>query len=660
MADDLMIVEKQEPVVGDGIENDKPQHLFQQSDEDIAKQIRTWLKESSAAKSDALKNRKRDHRIHGGEHWSEADMAYAEKIKKPALTINLMLSLIAAIEGEERDNRKEIKFFGNEKTDDGAGFSLNRILKWIMKNCNGEFALSKAFKNAAICGQHWLGVEADFLEDPEGKICIVAVDDDEIFEDPTDLSEDLTKSRFLIRVKMWAEDEIEAKWPGKLDQLRMENHDVEPGMEYDPSGFKDIYLDPRNKSSVKVYDRKERRWAIIECWWHQVEPGVVVVNEQTGLLDEVSPEEFEEMKVKREEERQMAFQQRVEFAAMPQPLPVIGLDGITPEPALPPEIPPPLQSTERPVRRLYQAFQCVDVLLEKTASPFQRLKRFPYVPLRCMFNKDKSEYFGYIRPACDLNLQHNVEQSVIVQLMQLMPKNSFMAPKGAYHNKNDWLTKLAQPGALLEYNAQRGKPEPIPVPALPRHLIDMAFTRPQSIREVTGVNHELSGSNQGSNTGVVIDKRQKASRTQLTPFFDNYRMTKIELGKIILAFIQHFVTVGRQIRVIGDGQEVDQVIMTEEMQLGRFDITVDEDESGVNDRFEALYVLQTTLPQMIKAGVPVTPEFIDLLPLPPHIKKSWRRQIAWEMTVSNRLPPEGWQEGMPIPMAPVLGEPPIV
>jgi hypothetical protein len=32
---------------------------------------------------------------------------------------------------------------------------------------------------------------------------------------------------------------------------------------------------------------------IVEAWWTQIEPGVVVLNEQTGDLDEVSPEDFE-------------------------------------------------------------------------------------------------------------------------------------------------------------------------------------------------------------------------------------------------------------------------------------------------------------------------------------------------------------------------------
>ena len=221
------------------------------------------------------------------------------------------------------------------------------------------------------------------------------------------------------------------------------------------------------------------------------------------------------------------------------------------------------------------------------------------------------------------------------------------------------MTKLAQPGALLEYAAQRGKPEQIQTPPLPRHLVDMAMLRPQQMRDISGVNKEQTGT--GADTGVVIDKRQKAGRTLLTPFFDNYRETKIEVGKVLLSFIQHYVTPGRQLRIVGDAQKTEYVVMTEEMKLQRFDITADESDENVNDRFESLYVLQTTLPAMMKAGISLTPEFIDLLPLPPHIKKSWRRQIAWEMTLANKVPPLGWEEGMPLPPPPmpVLSPPPL-
>lgn len=623
-------------------------------EEAFAKQVRSWLRESAAAKKDKLDRRKRDHRIHGGEQWEEGDAQLAKKLRRPALTMNLMLSLIAAIEGEERENRKSIKFFGNDNSDEDPATGLNRILKWIEKGCGGEFEMSRALRNTAISGEDWLGIEVDYFEDPEGRVLIVQVDDEEIFDDPQDTSPTAKKGRFLIRVKMWAEDEIDAKWPGAVSELIAANFGGDGGREEDRSGYRDIYEAPDDRGSLKLYDSKEKRWAIIECWWQQVLPGHVVVNDQTGLLEEKSDEEYEQLVEERRQQQMEAFSARL--AAVQQPplmsslMAQTAISGV-PTPTPLPEIPPAIQAIRRPIKRFFQSFLCVDKVLERQESPVPGLKRFPYVPVRAYFKKDTKEYFGFIRPAIDPQLQFNVEQSVLTQLTQLMPKSSWMAPKGAFHNKADWMEKLAQPGSLLEYNATRGKPEPIQPPTISRHFAEQAMVRPQQVRDIAGVPVEMSGQRQGADTGVVIDKRQKAGRTALTSFFDNYRESKIELGKVLLPFIQHYVSVGRQIRIIGEENKAEYVVMTPAMQLGRYDIFVDEGESGVNERFEALFVLQTTLPQLAKAGVPITPEFIDLLPLPPHLRKSWRRQIAWEMTVANRLPPPGWNEGDPLPMA---------
>jgi hypothetical protein len=44
--------------------------------------------------------------------------------------------------------------------------------------------------------------------------------------------------------------------------------------------------------------------------------------------------------------------------------------------------------------------------------------------------------------------------------------------------------------------------------------------------------------------------------------------------------------------------------MTQDMSLGDYDLTVDETNETVNDRIATLNIMQTTLPTLMKAGVP--------------------------------------------------------
>jgi hypothetical protein len=71
------------------------------------------------------------------------------------------------------------------------------------------------------------------------------------------------------------------------------------------------------------------------------------------------------------------------------------------------------------------------------------------------------------------------------------------------------------------------------------------------MREISGVNVEMTGQRRVGRSGVVMEQRQKAAKTVLAPLFDNFRASKMELGRVLLAYIQAYITVGRQIRVLG-------------------------------------------------------------------------------------------------------------
>jgi hypothetical protein len=57
------------------------------------------------------------------------------------------------------------------------------VLKWVMDQCGGEFALSSQFRRARR--RRRLGrPDVDFFEDPDGKIKLCFVDEDEMYRRP--------------------------------------------------------------------------------------------------------------------------------------------------------------------------------------------------------------------------------------------------------------------------------------------------------------------------------------------------------------------------------------------------------------------------------------------------------------------------------------------
>ncbi len=693
------------------VDRPPPIGLFQKPDEDLLKQIRLWWKESADAQSKSRTRRDEEWAMLAGHQWEKTDEERMKAGSRPALTINLLQSMMAAVEGQERNNKQEMKVYGEGGEDDPTAFALNRLFKWVMNQCGGEFTLSGQFRSGACIGEGWLGFDVDYFTDPEGLIKLVLVDECEAYADPLSVDPVGDDLRYFHRVRMYAADEMEARWPGSIDKLKTACDMPTDGPETDGKGYRDIYLTPDNTNSPKFYDAAKKQWAVLETWWTQIESGWVVVDEATGLLVEKTDDEFGELKNQREQEQQEYIQKLTsgqlhaerdaayaeQLQAMPPPMatpapapppqpgpagggnapapmppagpasqppasPLAAMIGApAPGPMAPPVAPPPpppippmpapLQATQRPIKRLYQAFTAYETVLSRDASELPLVKRIPYVPFRAMYDKRDKVWYGLLRSLVDLQKQHNVEQSAMIQLVQLMPKSSWMGPKGTFQNRREWEQKVATPGAMLEYNGRIGKPEQIKTEAIPRHLVEMAMSRPQSMREISGINIELTGVKQGQDPGVVMEQRTKAALTVLAPLFDNFRETKKVAGMILLAYVQRFVSPGRRIRVIGDKPgDISVVQMTQDMTIGRYDVTVEESNATINDRTAALNILQTTLPMMLKSGMPMPPDIIDLLPIEPSIRDSMKRQMAYTMAIQGQLPPPNWKIGDPVPM----------
>jgi hypothetical protein len=110
------------------------------------------------------------------------------------------------------------------------------------------------------------------------------------------------KSRYFHRAKMFEEDEIEARWPGKLAELQ-DHSDLAADGRDGRQGLPRHLPDAERPEDAEDLRRKNKQWCVVETWWPQIEPGWVVVNEQNGLLEEKGEEEFAAMKEQRRGEQ---------------------------------------------------------------------------------------------------------------------------------------------------------------------------------------------------------------------------------------------------------------------------------------------------------------------------------------------------------------------
>jgi hypothetical protein len=93
------------------------------------------------------------------------------------------------------------------------------------------------FRHGSAVGEGWVVPDVDFFEDPDGLIKLLHVDEDEMIVDPQSVDPTAADARYLFRAQMKEEDEIDARWPGKMDELKLKMLDEEPGHETDGKGY---------------------------------------------------------------------------------------------------------------------------------------------------------------------------------------------------------------------------------------------------------------------------------------------------------------------------------------------------------------------------------------------------------------------------------------
>ena len=147
-----------------------------------------------------------------------------------------------------------------------------------------------------------------------------------------------------------------------------------------------------------------------------------------------------------------------------------------------------------------------------------------------------------------------------------------------------------------------------------------------SIRDVTGVNIEMLGLADRDQPGILEYHRKQAGLAILAPLFDSLRRYRKEQGRVLLHFIQTYVSDGRLVRIVGpEGEKYAPLIKTAE--AAAYDIIVDEAPTSQNQKDKVFAVLSQLLPILLSAGIPVPPEILDYSPLPESLAQRWKRML---------------------------------
>ena len=563
---------------------------YEDTDEGLLSRIKDSFKLSSDHSNNWRKMTREAYDFVAGEQLEEEDKQRLREQLRPEVAFNRAGAVIDAVEGSEINNRQETRFIPREVGDSGVNEVLTGAAEWVRDQCDAEDEETEAFKDMAICGMGWTETRMDYETELDGQILIDRIDPLEMFWDPDSKKQNLADARWLIRVKEIDTKDGKALWPDKWPQV------VEHGP-WDKPTDEDMGIETNANEPDEYASQDPIEWAhrrrkgsrrVVEFQWWEREPVYRVASGERVV--EFSSTKFGRLK------------EQIQNAGIKY-----------------------LRQTKR---RYYRAFASGQTILEKTEGPCTY--DFTYQCLTGKRDRNAQTWYGLIRQMKDPQLWANKFLMQIMHIINSNSKGGVMYESDAVENprkfEEDWARAdsaiMVAPNAIRNTKI-RDKPA-IQYPAGLDRLMEFAVS---SIYQVPGINLEMMGLADRNQPGVLEYQRRQSGLTVLSGMFNSLRRYRKRQGRVLLFFIQEYISDGRLVRIVGQSGE-QYVPLVRDPQTRVYDVIVDESPSSPNQKERTFQILTQILPVLAKMGMPLPPELLDYSPLPQSLVEKWKDMLG--------------------------------
>lgn len=519
-----------------------------------------------------------------GDQWDEGARNDLEADDRPVFTFNRVAGFVRGICGLETSTRTQAQVFAREIGDSGAADVRNAAIRYVREGCDADDEESDAFKDMLICGLGWTETLFTTEEDPEGQIVIERVDPLHMRWDTSARKRGLADRRWCARIKWLPYETIKDVW-GKekadqlqgqvttdtefLDELFGKVHDATDARNYDSDGGNIV-----NNNNIPVIQFQYVKTAFFH----------VIINPLSGEREEVDEETFDRL------EEQFASQD-------------VQLES------------------QRIKRRQYRQLiysGCTE--LEEGELP---CRGFTLQAITGIRDRNNGTWYGFIRDLLDPQRWINKFFSSMADVVASQAKGGLLAEADAFVDKANAEADWANPRSIvwLKRDGLTKIKERVSagVPAGINQLLEFTLT---SLPNVAGVNLEFLGMASREQPGVLEHQRKQAAIATLAEFFNALRLYRKQQTRVLLQFIDEFISDSRLIRIVGK-KDAKYVALTKAPGSLKYDVVVDEAPTSPDQKERTWGALVQILPIAANMGLPIPPEVIEYAPFPQALIDDW-------------------------------------
>lgn len=524
-------------------------------------------------------------RFFSNDQWDAKDLEELNKLKRPALSLNMIRPTVSAILGEYINKRASFQFKPRTEGDQQVADVLTKVMMQICDQNNYDHVERTVFMDGVITDRGFFDVRMDYADNQQGDIKITALDPFDVVIDPQGKEYDPTTWREVSTTRWMSIDDIADAYGEELAE-QAKNNALARGFAND---FVEYYRDSTFGSVENGYanaaytydqipsaERQVRRIRVIDRQYYKVDRSEFLVDPVTGDETRI-PKNWDD-------DRILAYRT---------------MTGA--------------QQVVKTERRVHWTVTAADIVLHDDWSPYETFTVVPYFP---MFRRGKP--LGIVRDLIDPQKQVNKLYSQSLHIVNSTANSGWQMEDGALINMTP--EDLARDGAktgLVVVTAPGKSINKIQPNQIPTGITTLAQTAGDFIRRISGVSEYMVGEGSTEVSGVALDARINRNLSMLQPIFDSLDYTRSLLARKVLSLIQRYYTDTRMFRVTAEsetGQATSEVIavnapthegtIVNDLTVGKYDVVATSQPS----RASFVETQFAQLIQMAQAGIQVPPD----------------------------------------------------